>query len=266
MRKVHTHSKLALAGALLAAGTVSSSAEVESLLGSVSEGLSGEVSLGYDTEYFYRGLWFGGDNIWGGVDFSKEICDSVTASFGAYYLDTVADRIQNYSESGISAGLSWDSGAGTFDAGFTYFTFQNGFDGNGIGISDATEFSLTYSTDDFYGFSAYAQAVWVVRIDAGYLEAGIAHSVDFGFGSLDLSAAVGYSIDDYYVDETIDDEDGLTHVLLTAALPLQLVENVTLTPHVSANISLDARENFNQDVAGQNEFQVFGGVSLAVSF
>ncbi len=262
MKKLHTYFKLGLIGAAAVATTSSASAQVNTLLGGVSEGLSGEISAGYDSEYFYRGLWFGADNAWTGIDFEKALCDGVTLSLGAYYLDTLNSG--PYSESGISSSIAWDSGVGTFEAGFTHFRFFDGFDGGGIGQQDATEFSLGYSTNDFYGFSGYVQGVWDVRIDAGYLEAGIAQSFDFGFASLDLSAALGYSIGDYYVADT-DDEDDLTHVLVTAALPIQLLENVTFTPHVSANISLGARENANNDL-GQDDFEVFGGASFAVSF
>lgn len=275
MMNINKNSTCALLGAALVAGTVQASAQNEGLLGGVTEGLSGELYAGYDTEYFYRGLWFGGDNAWTGVDFSKTLCDGITGSFGAYYLDTVADTFQNYSESGLSATLSWDTGAGTIDAGFTYFTFQNGFDGVSFpsiaaagpfrgGQSDASEFSLTYSTEDFYGFSGYVQAVWDVRIDAGYLEAGLAQSVDFGFASLDLSAAVGYSVDGYYT-AGVDAENGFTHALFSAALPIQLTETLTLTPHISANYSMESRDGLNNSF-GQNDFQVFGGASLSVAF
>ena len=271
MRKLHTHYTLGLIGAAMVAGTTSSSAEIESLLGGfigeeVTEGLSGEVSIGYDTDYYYRGLFFGGDNVWTGVDLSKDICEGLTFNVGAYYLDTVTDG-PTYSESGISTGLSWDSGFGTFDAAFTFFRFFDGFDGDGIGQQDATELSLTYSTEDFYGFSGYGQFVWDLRIDAGYLEAGIAQSVDLGVASFDLSAAIGYSIDGYYTaGATVNDaENGFTHVLLSAALPIQLLDNVTLTPHISVNISLESRDGINEGLS-QDDANLFGGASLAVTF
>lgn len=271
---INKNSTCALLGAALVAGTAQSSAQNENLLASLGEGVSGELYAGYDTEYFYRGLWFGGDNVWSGVDFSKELCDGITGSVGGYYLDTVADTFQNYSESGLSATLSWDTGAGTIDAGFTYFTFQNGFDGVNFpsiatggafrgGQSDASEFSLTYSTE-LYGFSVYTQAVWDVRIDAGYLEAGLGRSVDLGFASLDLSTAIGYSVDGYYT-AGVDAENGFTHALFTVALPIQLTETLTLTPHVSANYSMESRDGLNNSF-GQNDLQVFGGASLSVAF
>ena len=287
MRKLHTHYRLGLIGAALVAGSTSASADNDTLfadndtllgasglLGGFTEGFSGEISAGYDSEYFFRGLWFGADNAWTGVDFSKELCNGVTANIGAYYLDTLNSG--PYSESGISATLSWDTGAGTVDVGFTHYQFYDGFDGGGIGQQDATEVSLTYSTGDFYGFSGYLQGVWDLRIDAGYVEAGIAQSVDFGFASLDLSAAVGYSISGYYTLDSVaatattaavagDNENGLTHVLVSAALPIQLTDSLTFTPHASVNIALAAREEANENL-GQNQSQFFGGASFSVAF
>ena len=276
MTKLHTHCKLGLIGAAMVAGSTNASAEIESLLGGLEgfgglSGISGEVFAAYDTKYFYRGLFFGDDNLSTGVEFSANLCENVTATIGGYYLDVVADQDVpasddpfRYSESGISGALSWDSGIGVFDLGFTHFQFYDGFDGNGEGQRDATEVSLTYSTNEFYGVSAYLQGVYDFRIDAVYLEAGFSTSYDLtSFASLELSTAVGYSVDDYYTGDSRD--EGITHILAKAALPIALLDNVTLTPHVSINFSGDARETSNVSL-GQNENQIFGGVNLAVSF
>lgn len=264
--------------AALAAGTMNSSAQLETLLGDQFEGVTGEISAGFDTQYFYRGLWFGDDTAWTNIALSKEICENLTGTVNVFYTDVIENDL-DYSEANFGANLSWDSGAGTFDLSFVHFQFFDGFAGDftdsttglevdSVGTAadqrDASEFALTYSTEDFYGFSAHLTAAWDVRIDAGYLEAGIAQSIDLaGFATLDLSALLGYSLEGYY---TFDDaENGFTHALFAAELPIALKDNVTLTPYVAANLSLEARDGTNSGV-DRDGTEVFYGVNLAVSF
>ena len=278
MSKLHTQCKLGLVGATLLAGTMNSSAEAETIFGNsglfqdpILSGITGELSSGYDSKYFYRGLWFGDDNVWTGVELSTDVCDAITASANAYYLD-VLDNGTAYSETGVGFNLAWDSGVGVFDLGITHYQFFDGFDGNQIGQTDATELSLTYTTDLAYGIEGYAQAVYDLRIHAWYFEAGLSRSFALtNYASLDLSATTGFSLGGYYTSGGIiggadfDAEDGLTHVLLSAALPIQLLDNVTLTPHISVNISGESRDNAN-DLLGQDDEELFGGASLSVSF
>lgn len=251
------------------AGETAQAADTKAVVEETSSAFSGELSAGFDTRYIYRGLWFGNDAVWGNLSISKEIAPKLTLSANAYYTD-ITDNSLAYSEADFGAGLAYESAYGTLSLGALYYRFFDGYSGdNGTGPggqSDAFELNIGYSRELFYGITGSLLVAYDFRIDAQYFEAGLGKSWTLNdIISLDLSAAVGYGLNDYY-SQTLsgDAADGFTHILASVALPIQLAETVVLTPHVSANFSGDARSNGNAGSIGDEE--VFYGISLAVSF
>ena len=89
---------------------------------------------------------------------------------------------------------------------------------------------------------------------------------------LDFSVSTGYSIDNYYTVGSFNAPTGpnasnydFTHTLISLALPIQLTETASLTPHVTANLSHDARDAINSGV-NRGDSEVYFGASFAVSF
>ena len=266
--KKHTHATFGILGLALFAGASQASADVESLIGS---DVSGEISAGWDSRYFYRGLWFGDETAWANAEFSKEIASNLTGSVNFFYTD-VADETLSYSEGNIGAALSYDAGFGTFDLGFVHFRFYDGFAGAGsAGVNantEANELNFTYSQDLLCGFSGHITVARDLTIDGTYGEFGISRSFEISENvGLDFSATAGYSLDDYYAANlgNGDESEGWTHTVISLALPIQLTETATLTPHVTANISMESREDTNV-LADRDDTEVFYGASLSVSF
>lgn len=270
--KKHTHATFGILGLALCAGASNASADVESLIGDC--GISGEISAGWDSRYFYRGLWFGDETTWSNVEFSKEIAANLTGSVNLFYTD-VMDNDLAYSEGNIGAALSYDAGFGTFDLGFVHFRFYDGFAGDnggpaaGVsGNTEANEINLTYSQDLAFGFSGHVTVARDFTIDGTYGEFGISKSFELSDSvGLDFSATAGYSLDDYYAANlgTGDEAEDWTHVLINLSLPIALTDSATLTPHVTANISKAARDTTNSG-AGRGDTEVFYGASIAVGF
>jgi len=233
-------------------------------------GLTGEMTAGYDNRYIYRGLWFGNDSIWGNLAISKEIAPNLTWSANAFYLDIPA-RSLAYSEANLGTSLAYDSDYGTFSVGLLFYKFFDGFAGNNPAVGpgaqqDATEVNIGYSRELFYGITGSLLAAYDLRISAQYYEAGLSKSWALcDTVSLDASAALGYGLNDYY-SQTLsgDARDGITHGLVSLALPIALAENVTLTPHTSVNFSGDGRTLGNAASIGDTAF--FYGVSVGVTF
>ncbi len=276
-KSTKTISALSLA---LAAGISSSLAGVdapETALPTAAPAFTGEISAGWDSQYFFRGLWFGDETVWTNISISKEIAPNLTGSVNAFYTD-VMDNDLAYSEANLGATLSYDAGFGTFDLGFLYYRFFDGFggDNNGLPVAgnrDATELSLTYSQELFYGINGHLLAAYDLRIDGGYLEAGLSKSWKLSDKvGLDVSVATGYSLGDYYsqglsagLGLAIEPSDGFTHTLVSVAAPIALTDTVTFTPHVSCNFSHEARDGINGSV-DRDGSEVFYGAALSVSF
>jgi len=234
-----------------------------------SNAFTGELSVGYDNRYIFRGLWFGNDTVWGNLSISKEIAPKWTISANVFYTD-VMDSDLDYSESNLGANIAYASDYGTFTFGGTYYKFHDGFGGNSLsgaaGQGDASELYLSYSHELFCGITGSFLAAYDLRVDGGYLEAGLGKTWSLSDSiSLDTSATVGYGLSDYYSQKLSgDDPNDFTHVGLRVALPIQLAETVVLTPHVSAIFAGDARSAGDSTSIGDDE--VYFGVSLSVSF
>ncbi len=273
--KKTTQATFGIIGAALLGGATTASAEVEAMIG---DSITGEISTGWDSQYFFRGLWFGDETAWTNVEFSKELATNLTGSVNLFYtevLDNGAGAFA-YSEANVGAALSYDAGFGTFDLGLLHYRFFDGFGGSTAGVKgalananeDATELSLTYSQDIAWGVSASLMYAYDFRIDGQYAEFGLSKSWQLNdCVGLDLSVSTGYSLDDYYAANlgAGAEDDDFTHVLVSLALPVALTETSTLTPHVTANFSQDAREATN-NANGQDDTEVYFGASFAVSF
>lgn len=283
--KKTTQSIFGIMGLALFSGASTASADVEALLGS---DISGEISAGWDGRYFFRGLWFGDETAWTNIEISKEVCETITASMNVFYTEVTDETFGgagfSYSEANVGLTLSYDAGFGTFDLGFLHYRFFDGFAGSAGGLrapaaagaannGDATEISLTYSQDIAYGIGFHATVAHDFRIDGTYAEIGFAKSFalsdDVG---LDFSVSTGYSIDNYYTVGSFNAPTGpnasnydFTHTLISLALPIQLTETASLTPHVTANLSHDARDAINSGV-NRGDSEVYFGASFAVSF
>jgi len=268
--KKHTQATFGILGLALVAGASQASADVESLIGSE---VSGEISAGWDSRYFYRGLWFGDETTWTNASFSKELASNLTGSVNLFYTDVVDDAL-SYSEGNIGAALSYDLGCGTLDLGFVHFRFYDGFAGTarggvrGTGIAgndEANELNLTYSQDILGCFSGHVTVARDLTIDGTYGELGVSKSWELSENvGLDFSLTAGYSLDSYYTFDG-DESDDWTHTQISLALPITLSETASLTPYISANVSKDARDTTNTG-ADRGDTEVYYGASLAISF
>ena len=267
--------------ACLAASAVPSSVLGEETASLFGDSLSGDVSVGWDTKYFFRGLYFGDDVAYSNVGIEFALTDRLSLASNFFYAD-VTDEGLAYTETNFGISLSYDTGYGAIDFGMTYFKFFDGFGGRAAGAArltgaggngDATELFLTYSKDifesDYCTVGAYVTALHDFRIEGTYAEFGLGASGPIaGCVSYEFSAAIGYSVDDYYttaIDPMQGEDSGFTHVILSAGIPIQITESLVLTPHIAANIAMEARDIIDENL-GQDDTEVFYGVAVAASF
>jgi hypothetical protein len=210
---------------------------------------SAELSVGYDTFYIFRGEELFEQVVWGQVEMSYALTDTLSVTLTPWYLSAIDD---DYTELDILPSLTWDAGFAEITAGYAGYIYPRGSWGGDEGIDDEHEANLGVS-HSFGIFEVSTFAAYNFDRDGTYLEASVGTSFELGeVVSLEASAALGYSAN-YF------ENDGFTHVLLTVALPVKLTETATLTPYIAGNLPLEVLDD-----AQDNE--VFGGVALAVSF
>ncbi|MEY4086343.1 MAG: hypothetical protein RLZZ405_531 [Verrucomicrobiota bacterium] len=239
--------------------------------------VSYDLTAGYDSEYYYRGLWFSNQNAWYNIGASKKLSDKTTASALAYYTSSNDVRSQ-YQELDLGASVSYDAGFATVTAGYTYFFFFNGYLGNKNTGAPSQSFSheLYLSAAKTVGpVNVTATYAYDLYIDAGYAELAADKSFTLNdTTSLVLKAAAGYSVGGYYTlfnpanGQNVGTESTWTHVLLSASLPIALSKTATLTPYVSYNMSGAGREESNTGSIslGADNDQLFFGFSLKAVF
>ena len=209
------------------------------------EDLGAEVSVGYDTDYIFRGANLGQDLLWSDVNVSTSLSDGLGLNIGAWYAnptDAGDDELDIY------AGVSTDLGGMSLDLGTTYYYYP------GATGSNTLEFGAALGTS-VGAFDVSLGVFHDIDTENTYVELGAGTSFDLTDNiSLDLGAAIGNNQDEVVGGQA----DGLTAVTITVGAPIGLTDNASLTPYLGINAGLDD----NQDAGDE----IFSGISLSVGF
>lgn len=268
MKTTPITSLLAKSAALLAVCAAFSGAQAGTTVGksvapmiqpAAEDPLGFEASMGYDSRYYFRGLWFSNNNVWTNLSTSIPVNDKLTFDAFGYYTDSATSL--NYSELDVGGSLTYDAGFASVSVGYTWFYFFNGFFGDGIGQDYAHEAFLS-TTIPLGPVNLSAMYAYDFYISASYAQVGLDTEIKVtDWLSIVPAAVIGYGIDGYYTFGTAG--SAWNHVGLNVSFPITLSKTATLTPYIAANFSLEGREDLNT-IEGSDE--VFGGVALSVSF
>lgn len=239
--------------------------------------LSSTVSAGFDSSYYFRGLWFSNNNFWGGVNLSAPITEKLTLGFGALYTETVHTNVTGtgddlaYNEYDLIGSLSYAADFATFGLVVTNYHFPQTFSGevNNVttGVVDdavvknAVDIGLTM-TKALGSFNLYLGSWFDTKVDGWYYEAG----VDYTYAVTDKLSLVpvvqmGYAIDYYTFDSS--DNEGLTHIRAAINAPYKVNDNLTVSAYGAYNIPLETRKNIN---VNETRNDPYAGVAVTYAF
>jgi hypothetical protein len=221
------------------------------------------ASLGYDTNFIFRGVEFAEHWISGGIGLDIPLVDNVSFVGGATYGVTANDNAVadvlggvSYQRLEVNGGVSVDLGAAEVGLGYRWYNHQGALSSI---LEDGHEVGLTVGTSAGpvnFGFGGY----YDFGIDGWYLEAAVNTVIEITDSiSLVPGAGIGYAID-YSWHVAGLQADGFTAINLSLALPIKLTKNAVLTPYIAGNLPVDALDDAGEDAI------VFGGVKLSVSF
>lgn len=223
---------------------------------------SGSVTLGYDTDYYFRGVRVYGngpgyaeDLFTAALDLNYQINDRLTWNFNAWYGNSVADH--DYDEINLYTKLLYKvNDSFSFGPSFKYYTYpfsSGNLDQYEAGLEGVWTpcANTTVTIGAFYEFESEA---FYAEIGASYL-----------FKVTDrISLVPGALVS--YVDRDSSkwapESSDFNHASLFLKAPISLKDNVTLTPYVAVNFPLDGVEDYNPS----QDDEVYGGVSLSVGF
>ncbi len=247
--------------------------------GALFDSLGATLEVGYDTRYYFRGLWFADNTTWTGLNISIPLTEQLSLGFGALYTSTVDTSFTpagghngngdfDYSELDLSASLTYDAGFAKFGLVYTHYEFFDGFSGSNFGIQNGAgelnvtgveEVGLTVASS-VGPVNLYGGFFYDFTIGASYAEVGADLPIEVtSWLSIVPAVKLGYGFTNYYTFG--GHQSGLTHVIPSISAPIKLTKSATLTPYVAYNISLDTR-HFNNT----QDSEIFGGVKLGVTF
>jgi len=259
--------------------------------GALFDTIGATLEVGYDSRYYFRGLWFADNTVWTGLNISIPLTEQLSLGLGALYTTTVEttgsgsavvnggpgavagpNRIGDfdYSELDLSASLTYDAGFAKFGLVYTHYEFFDTFSGTSFGASNgagelnimgAEEVGVTVASS-VGPVNLYGGFYYDFTIGASYAELGADAPIEINsWLSLVPAVKVGYGFTNYYTIVGVSNQSGFTHVIPSLSAPIKLTKTATLTPYVAYNISLDTRHSNNTQ---DSEF--FGGVKLGVTF
>ena len=269
--------------------------------GALLEKLNATVEVGYDSAYYFRGLWFSNNNVWEGLTISLPVNDQLSFTLGTVYTSSAktnvsvnsAARQLKYSELDLIAGVSYDAGFAKFGLVYTYYNFFDTFSGavDGATYGNVDQDSTIKSAQDLgftvsksFGPVNTSVGYWYdFKIGGHYMEASADCPIEVtSWLSVVPSVSTGYGSDYYsYAAATATalaaanggayaaggNASGFTTVRPAISFPVKVTDSAVFTPYVAMNLSQDARynkETSSNTVEGRNDFY-FGG-KMSVSF
>lgn len=223
---------------------------------------SGSLTLGYDTDYIYRGVEVFGygraeDLFTASLDLNYQINDRLTWNIGAWYGNSVADA--DYDEIDLYTKLLYKvNDSFSFGPSFRFYNYPYILRGN----SDQYEIGLEGIWTPCANVTVNAGAFYETESEGFYAELGATYTYKINDTfSLVPGALVSY-LDRDSSSFGLGTSD-FNHASFFVKAPVALRENVTLTPYVALNVPLDGVDEITLDTQ-DDEF--YGGVSLSVGF
>lgn len=211
------------------------------------------TTIGYDTNYVYRGINFAENLVTAAIDGNFAVNDMLSINAGAWYGSSADDSFQgpgdSYQELDVYAALMAKVGEATVGLKYQHYFFY----GDGSILEDIDEIGLLLSVA-VGPLDVVAGAYYDFTADGFYIETGVSHTFVINDRiSLVPAALISYA-DGYY------GVSGFNHVKVSLSAPIKLTKTATLTPYIAGNFPIDALESLGE------ENRVYGGVSLSVSF
>lgn len=211
---------------------------------SLIDPVTGEVAIGYDSHYVFRGQVQGENSPWSSIDLNAPIGE-YDLDLGAWYMNQIDPRVgslQPDDELNLSASLGRNVGPVDVTVDYIAYLFPetNQQERHELGLRLET----TVGPVDLGG--AYYHDF---ELDSNYFQYWVAKWIELTDRvSLHLDVTLGHF------------EDNFSNVLLTASLAIQITETMWLEPFISGSI------DGGDIVAPNRDDQLFGGASLSVVF
>ena len=252
----------------------------------VNDDLGITASLGYDTNYVWRGMNFGQHWVRGGVNGSLLLVEGTSLNWDAQYGSLAGDQDTGMPQGGgnasfqraeVGAALARDFGPATLSLGYRYYRNMGVLNTTG-GMNDGQEVQLGLATalgpinikssanydfvNSYYYFDLTASSTIAITDSISvvpYATIGYGHNMNWQFAK-NVGIAGGLW--------NRNNVTSFTAVTAGLQFPIKLNSRATLTPYIAVNAPLSGMQNLPQNGTPDNYVStlVYGGVTLSVRF
>jgi hypothetical protein len=220
------------------------------------------VTLGYDSEEYWRGVNFSENWLYGKMAYMRPLSEKVSLNVDAFYGASIGDKFQglndaSYQRLELGVGAVVDLDVAKLGLGYRWY-HQMG-DGDFF-LHDGHEIGATLSKS-LGLINARLGGYYDFKSDGFIFDAAVNSEIKVCKGfSIVPGAGIVYSADHDYWDDFYDPLNGFIAVNLSVAFPVKLCKNATLTPYIAARLPMG-------DLSDQGSVnRLFGGVSITVTY
>ncbi len=200
------------------------------------EKFSASLSLGFESEYVFRGIPVAGQSLNPQVDVAYDLSHGFAVYAGVWANTPLrsSDALGDESEVDVYAGITYEIKNFTFDLGYTAYTYTRDTES-----SHEMKFAVSYDTVDFLGdFNVSPTAAFYYDFTLGTytLEAGATYSApvtkwiaDRNWGTIDLAAVYGWATT---ANQHFEDSVGYSYFAFSADAVIALNDYCTLSAGV----------------------------------
>jgi hypothetical protein len=231
---------------------------------------TGSVTLGWDTDYIFRGLHVTDDLVTAALDLNFTLSDNATLNLNAWYANG-SGTADNYDELNLYAKVLFKiNDSFSIGPSFRWYTYPDF--GGGDQYEPGLELAWIPCANTTVNFGVFYET----ETDALYAELGAAytHKVNDTF-SFVFGGLISYlDRDDFSPGDPVVippipasgfDTSGFNHAALYIKAPITLKSNLTLTPYIAWNIPMDTIEDLDGLNPGQDD-DFYGGIALTAGF
>jgi uncharacterized protein (TIGR02001 family) len=239
--------------------------------GALADGLESEVAVDVPllSAYVWRGQVLNKDAV---------LQPGLTGSFGGFSVNAWSsmnldgtDTDGEFTEMDWTVAYSQAVGPVELGAGIVQYTFPNSTiedeEGGVSAYPGTVEIFASIGAPDVGLGPALTVYYDVDEIEGLYAVLSAGHSFALAEKvALELSASLGFGDKDYNAGYFGYDKSALNDLVLGAALPIALTENITLTPSISTMLLPDSSLGDAAEAAYGEKDSVYGGVTLSCAF
>ena len=180
--------------------------------GALFDSIGATFDAGYDSRYYFRGLWFADNIMWSALNISIPITEKLTWGVGGAYINSAGTPYNNpvtgsksaggyqYSEVDAITSLNYNAGWAKFGMQYQYYFYPDNYGGqfNGVPNASAQTGSSRYN-DPEYALKGAGELGWTVTVPIKAFNVYAGYYYDFRIGGqyFALGADYTYAINDW---------------------------------------------------------------------